>query len=159
MLTDRRRPRAGHACGRGPSVRGHDEVVLGSAAAAAAGAADAVAGLLEDVLDDAAEGEDDDDDEGRDAGDEQAVLDRGCAALVHLGQSGVEHDAQVVEHGGGSLVGVVIESFRTYRRRTDPSRERHKSVRTAVRDPRRYYVHLVHEVHSPYRKNDEGRGP
>src|SRR3954451_15771495 len=91
-----------------------DEVVLRSAAAAAAGAADAVAGLLEDVLDDAAEGENDDDDEGRDAGDEQAVLDRGRAALVHLGQSGVEHDAQAVELGGGSLVGVVVESFRPY---------------------------------------------
>src|SRR3954470_21546 len=79
---------------------------IGSVAVAAAGGADAVAGLLEDVLDDAAESEDDDDDQGRDAGDEQAVLDRGCAALVHLGQSGVEHDAQVVEHGGGSLVGM-----------------------------------------------------
>src|SRR3954447_3390677 len=81
-------------------------------AAAAAGGADAVAGLGEDVLDDAAEGEDDDDDEGRDAGDEQAVLDRGCTALVHRGQSGVEHDAQVVEHGGGSLNGRLIESIR-----------------------------------------------
>src|SRR3954469_22644582 len=71
---------------------------IGSVAVAAAGGADAVAGLLEDVLDDAAEGEDDDDDQGRDAGDEQAVLDRGRAALVHLGQAGVEHDAEVVQH-------------------------------------------------------------
>src|SRR3954447_8618263 len=80
-------------------------------AAAAAGGADAVAGLGEDVLDDATEGEDDDDDEGRDAGDEQAVLDRGCTALVHLGQSGVEHDAQVVEHGLGSLNRMLTESM------------------------------------------------
>src|SRR3954454_1415818 len=83
---------------------------IGSVAVAAAGGADAVAGLLEDVLDDAAEGEDDDDDQGRDAGDEQAVLDRGRAALVHLGQAGVEHDAQVVQHSGGSLFWDVFES-------------------------------------------------
>src|SRR3954469_22030963 len=65
--------------GRGPGGprprRGRAGVVLWSAAAAA-GRADAVAGLLEDALDDAAEGEHDDEDQGRDAGDEQAVLDR-----------------------------------------------------------------------------------
>ena len=30
---------------------------------------------------------------------EQAVLDRGRAALVHLGKASVDHDAQVVQHG------------------------------------------------------------
>src|SRR3954468_19206569 len=79
------------------AVRGLVVVVLRSAGAAAGGT-DAVAGLLEDALDDAAEGEHDDHDQGRDAGDEQAVLDRGRAALVHLGQAGVEHDAEVVQH-------------------------------------------------------------
>src|SRR6476659_9644688 len=71
-----------------------------SAAGGAAGGAlaDALAGVAEDVLDDAAEGEDDDDDQGRDAGDEQAVLDGRGAPLVHLGKTGVEHDAQVIEH-------------------------------------------------------------
>src|SRR3954447_6401460 len=98
MLTDRGRPEPDMRVAADPGVRRHDEVVLRSAAAATAGGADAVAGLLEDALDDAAECEDDDDDQRGDAGDEEAVLDRGRAALVHLGQAGVEHDAQVVEH-------------------------------------------------------------
>src|SRR4051794_21806321 len=118
-----------------PQVRGHDGqavVVTRSAAAGTAGGADAVAGLLEDALDDAAEGEDDDDDQRGDAGDEEAVLDRGRAALVHLGQAGVQHDAQVVEHGVWLLVRRVTEVIlRTYPAPRASSGECDKTVQAA----------------------------
>src|SRR6476659_3275985 len=69
-------------------------------ASAGVGAAvgDLGAGVREDVVERATEGEDDDHDEGRDAGDEQAVLDGGGAAFLHLGEAGVEDDAEVVQH-------------------------------------------------------------
>src|SRR6478735_344218 len=58
------------------------------------------AGVGEDALEAATEGEDDDDDQGGDAGDQKAVLDGRGAALVHLGEAAVQHDSEVVEHGG-----------------------------------------------------------
>src|SRR4051812_30657401 len=64
---------------------------------------DLAAGVGEDALEAATEGEDHNDDQRGDAGDQEAVLDGGGAALVHLGEAAVEHDAQVVKHGGSSL--------------------------------------------------------
>ncbi|HEX5325203.1 MAG TPA: LacI family DNA-binding transcriptional regulator [Acetobacteraceae bacterium] len=61
-------------------------------------AADARAGGLEDALDHAAEGEHDQDDQCGDAGDQQAVLHGRGATLIHLGEAGVHHDAEVVQH-------------------------------------------------------------
>jgi hypothetical protein len=64
--------------------------------------ADRLAGAAEDVLDDAAEGET--------TTTMRAAMpamsepySTADAALVHLGQAGVEQDAEVVEHGVGSL--------------------------------------------------------
>src|SRR3954453_8825175 len=84
-------------------------LVCGARSAAALGPRRALrdlgAGVGEDALEAATEGEDDDDDECGDAGDQQAVLDGGGAALVHLGEPAVEHDAEVVKHGGFSFSG------------------------------------------------------
>src|SRR6476469_5527986 len=79
-------------------------------ASAGAGAAvgDLGAGVREDALERATEGEDDDHDEGRDAGDEQAVLDGGGAAFLHLGEAGVEDDAEVVQHVSSPLKSEVV---------------------------------------------------
>src|SRR3954451_1462047 len=78
-----------------------------SAAALRRGArGDLGAGVGEDALEAATEGEDDDDDQRGDAGDQQAVLDGGGAALVHLGEAAVQHDAEVVKHDGSSSTGV-----------------------------------------------------
>jgi hypothetical protein len=76
--------------GRGASQR--------SAGAGAGAGADLVAGVLEDVAEHAPEGEHDDDDQRGDAGDQQAVLHGRGAAVVHLGDPGVQDDAHVVEH-------------------------------------------------------------
>src|SRR5919112_1967114 len=57
------------------------------------------AGVGEDAPQAAAECEHDDDDQRRDAGDQEAVLDGGSAALLHLREPSVQHDAEVVQHG------------------------------------------------------------
>ena len=63
-------------------------------------------------------------DDGGDAGDEQAVLDGGRAALVHLGEAGVEHDAEVVQHFFVSCVERDVSSKKAggLRRKVFPNR-------------------------------------
>ena len=71
-----------------PWIRGHPLSPALSVQLPPAALAHAVAGVGEDVVHHATEGEDDEGDQGGDAGDEQAVLDGGGAALVHVAQGG-----------------------------------------------------------------------
>ena len=77
-----RRARAGKADGRDPEGPRPSQVELRSAGPARlALVVDRATGVVEDPVEHATEGEDHDDDQRRDAGDEQAVLDRGRTAL------------------------------------------------------------------------------
>src|SRR6476660_5109139 len=87
--------------GRGATARGRGASTPSLRSGAGAGREgrvrlDRVAGAGEGALHDRAEGHDRDDDDGGDAGDEQAVLDGRGAALLHLGEAGVEQNAEVV---------------------------------------------------------------